>query len=471
MNTVYYLVGNVNKETSLSSTGGHGYCYDSAVKGKKQVVKNVPTPYGYFVQSDYQSESVIVEKYLSGRAVGPESIQDLFMKHMEQLLNYHKNLEDGKLLLVTNMPKLTKSFMAGTLKCSDSELSKRVNELYNSLKESIIVDFLLYPKGGLGCQYAHGNCRTAEMIARLKPDGDVKLYDLSAKEFTNPEVEFNNLVTASRWYFNTGDRSEFYDLTSNGRRKYHFGKVEPDKNYYGKATPDVYYSGLYTKESVNLLDKLYDFCKIAKGNDLNLLLAGNLNNIKSKEVARTVNDIPGEFKGNQLISPMRIRVDDEPGLVDYINPPGLSYRITEFLAELDDLYEVFLKKDNPHPACKITFMDITDRIFERDAKGKLKIHSEFVQATLKFTIPIVSPDCEKPVKVNISPRYDMPDRNSFSSLIKGKVDEVKVWLVLDFSDPAGVRYSTVTETPEFDYLHSNSCAGLHVYSLRELGRT
>lgn len=470
MNIIYYLVGAINKDTSVGCTGGHGYSYDSNVKGKKRVNKNVATPYGYFVNSDYQSESVIIDSYINGRSVGTESIQVLFLKHMEVLIDYFLKNEGEKLLLVTNMPKVTKSFIAGNIKCEDEDLTKRVLEKFATVKDNFIVDYTLYPKGGIGCQHAHNQCRIGEMIMKLKPEGEVKLNHLSEKEFSEPEVEFNNLVTASRWYFNTGNNSHFYQLTSNGRRAYHFGKVEPDKNYYGKATPDVYYSTLYTKDPVPLLDKLYEFCKLAKGNDLNLLLAGNLNNIKSKEVARTIDDIPGEFKDNTLISPMRIRVDDEPGLVDYINPPGLSYRISEFLEELDDIYDVFLRRDEDNPTCKIKFMDITDHLFEFD-NGKAKIHPEFVSTTLKFNVTIDSPDCVKPVKLGICPRYDLPDRNSFNSLIKSKITDIKVWLVLDFSDVGGVRYSTITSTPDFDYLHSNSIANLRVYSLRELGRT
>ena len=470
MNIIYYLVGTLNKETSVGCTGGHGYTYDSDVKGRKSVKKNVATPYGYFVNSDYQSESVVVEGYLNGRAVGKDSIQALFLKHMDALLDYYLANKGDKLLLVTNMPKVTKSFVAGTITCEDGDLVKRVLEKYDSVKDNIIVDYPLYPKAGLGTQHAHNQCRISEMILKHKPEGEVKLNYLSEKEFSEPTVEFNNLVTASRWYFNTGSNSRFNELTSNGRRAYHFGKVEPDKNYYGKATPDVYYSALYAKEPVPLLDKLYEFCKLAKGNDLNLLLAGNLNNIKSKEVARTIDDIPGEFTGNTLISPMRIRVDDEPGLVDYINPPGLSYRISEFLEELDDLYKVFLKRDEVNPVSKIKFMDITDHLFTFD-DGKVKIHPEFVQTTLQFKIMIESPDCVKPVKLSISPRYDMPDRNSFNSLIKEKITDIKVYLILDFCDTAGFRYSTLTSTPDFDYLHSNSIANLRVYNLRELGRS
>lgn len=470
MNTVYYLVGDINKSSGMSLTGGHGYTYDSDVDGRKQIKKNVPTTYGYFTNADYQNASVNVESYQNGRVFGSLSIHENFLTHLELVLQRHIGNGGKKILLVTNMPKVTKGFVDGKgNKDVDAELFKRVHALYTSIKDDVIFDFTLYPKGGFGCQQAHNQCRIGEMLLAINPEGGQVLDVLTPKEFTDPAVEFNELVTASRWYFNTGSASTFYKLTRNGRRAYQFGKVEPDKNYYGKATPDVYYSTLYTKEPLKLLDKLYDFCKLAKGNELNRLLAGNISNIKSKEVVKTIDAIPGTFVGNQLVSPMKIGTNEEPGLVDYINPPGLSYRITDSLEMLDQLYDMFLRREEDLPFSKIKFQDITDYFFDFTGK-KPKIKDDFVQSTIKLFIPIESPDCVKPVKITLSIRYDCPDRNSFNSLLKNKIEDVKVYLVLDFSDPAGVRYSTITSTPDFDYIHSNSIANLRVYSLRELGR-
>ena len=72
--------------------------------------------------------------------------------------------------------------------------------------------------------------------------------------------------------------------------------------------------------------------------------------------------------------------------------------------------------------------------------------------------------------MNLSVKYDMPERNSLNSLIVNKVDNMKVYLALDFNDDAGVSYYTIVSTPDYDYIHSNSNANLRVYSLKELGR-
>ena len=467
MNRVYYIVGQVLKNICKGVTGGHGYCYDPEKPGKKKVQKDVPTTYGYYVGNEYQNDSANIEHYMSGR-VSNDSIEVAFIQHLELILKRHIDENGHKLLIVTDMPKLTKAFISG--KCStemDEEYFNKVHKLYADNQSSVIFDLTLYPKGGLGPKFAHNQSRMAEMILAIKPEGERLLKEVSEKEFTSPEVELNPIVTATRWYFNTGDKSKFYDHTD-GKRSYWFGTVDK-KVYHGKATPDVSYSILYTKKPLGLLDKLYDFCKGSIDNDLNLLFAGNLNNIKSKDVSRTIEDVPGVFKGNTLISPMTITGSDEPGLVDFLNPPGLAYRVVNFMERLDDIYKAFLNRHDTSIPKRIRFDDITDYFFVKEG-GKTKIRTDFVVSTLKVVVPIISPDCPKPVKINLSVNYDTPGRNQFNSLIKDKIDDIKVYLMLNFNDPAGVSYCTITSTPDFDYVFSNSISNLRVYSLKELGR-
>lgn len=469
MNTVYYMVGLLDANKGLAVTGGHGYTYDPEVVGKKNVVKNVPTPYGYFVDSDHQNASVVIVDYVNGRAVKYENIHLSFLVHLEKLLSWHKENGGQKLLVASNMPKVTKAFVANKKHESvDAEYHKKVFDLYTSMKDDVIFNFVLYPKGGNGVKFAHNQANIAALLSEIVSRPEMLFDVLGEKEFSNPTIEFNKLVTASRWFFNTGDTSQYYEKTENDRRAYFFGRVEPDKHYYGKATPDVYYSGLFTKEPVMVLDKLYNFCKTVKENPLNHLLAGNLNNIKSKEVARTVDTLPGKFEGNELISPMQIASNETPCLVELLNPPGLAYRIKDKIDELRAIYHYFLNRQDDKYG-KTHFVDITNYFFVQDGK-KVKISPEFTTNTLKFSIPVNSPHCVKPVPINLSIKYDCPDRNSFNSLLKDKITDIKVFLVLDFSNEAGVSYSTITTTPDFDYVHSNSIANLRVYSLRELGR-
>lgn len=468
MNCVYYIVGKVLENLSIGLTGGHGYTYDIEKPSKKKVQKNVPTTYGYYVNSDHQTEAVNIENYLTGR-VSSKDINYSFLKHLELVLDKHINENEGKILIITNMPKLTKKFINGELIIeNDKDYSLKVYNLYKNNTNRVIFDMTLYPKGGKGVSYAFSQLNIAELLLDIKPEGEISLSQLTEKEFSNPDIDLNPIVKASRWYFNTGDTSDYYDITPNGCRKYCFGYVDPKKSYYGKATPDVYYSILYTKKPITILDKLYDFSKENMNNELNRLFAGNLNNIKSKDVVRNINSLPGKFKGNELISPLTLGNREEPCLVEYLNPPGLAYRITAFMEILDDIYKAFLKRET-NTKCKIRFDDITDYFLDFSGK-KVKLKGDFTQATIKMIIPIEAPGCIKPVKLTLSLPYDCPDRNNFSNLIKSGVSDIKVYLVLDFNDSAGVKYCTIITTPEFDYIHSNSISNLRVYNLKELGR-
>lgn len=471
MNIVYYIVKDLNQKDEPYVTGGHGYSFDPEVIGKKKLQKGVPTAYGYYVEAEHQNIAINQVDIYNGRVCNQKTLADAFLLHVKMIINKWIEIEGGKLLLITGLPKMTKSFSLGkVLKDCDENLFNEVYSLYDKYKDNIIIDYNIYPKGGIGVRLAYDQSNIAKILSQIEKPELCFLDVMDEKSFREPESGFNNLVCASRWYFNTGDASTYYNKSSNGRRVYHFGRVEPDKSYYGKATPEATYSILFTKEPIRLLDKLYEYCKVNKDNPFNLLLAGNLLNIKSKEVARTIDTIPGSFEGNRLIAPSKIRLSDDPSLVELLNPPGLSYRITDALNDLEHLYEDFINRDKETNTIKqLKFMDITDLFFIKE-KNKLKLNPNFNNTVLTLPIKIDSPKCPNPVTINLSVSLDCPSRNSFNSLIKDKVEDVKVWLGLSFVNAAGVNYFTIVETPEFDYILTNSIANLKVYSLKELGK-
>jgi hypothetical protein len=144
---------------------------------------------------------------------------------------------------------------------------------FESTKSKIIFDMDHSAEGGRGNAMALKQLGLSEVITSWSKDEDVS-YDLvNRKDFENPETDFNKIISASRWYFNTGDGTNF-GLVTHGYRFYDFGKVEPDKKYYGKLTPDVTYSRLYTKEPITILDKLYQHTKKTIPNPNELLSAG-----------------------------------------------------------------------------------------------------------------------------------------------------------------------------------------------------
>lgn len=473
MNIVYYIVSSFLKDKNVGLSGGHGYSYDPANESKRMLKKDAPSVYGYFVNGNYQSIAVDQVDIYNGRVLNQANETEAFLLHLELIINeWLSTKKDGeKLLVITNSTKGHKMLAAGRAPESiNAEIFERVNALYAEHKKDVVLDIEYYAKGGEGPKVAHKQLEIATALCELPASPIVVLDKMDLKAYKDPEIDFNKLVTATRWYFNTGDTSDFFDVDELGYRKYTFGRVDPDKNYYGKATPDVYYSALYTKEPIQVLDKLFTFCQKNKPNPYNIMSAGNLNFIKSKEIARIIDTIPGTFGKKELIAPMTVGNTEDAVLVEYIDPPGLSYRIRDFHHKLNLIYSFFRKRDANGEYQKNRFVDITDTFFVKDPKGKWKIHPDFTNNTLKIPVKIEAPGCAKPVTVNLSIKYDTPERNALNSLITSKVEDIKVYLALDFNDEAGVSYCTIVSTPGFDYIHSNSIANLHVYSLKELGK-
>lgn len=473
MNIVYYIVSSFIKDKNVGLSGGHGYSYDPGNESKRKLQKDVPSVYGYYVNGNYQNIAVDQIDIYNGRILKQPNEVDAYLTHLELIIN--KWLEDkkegNKLLVIGNCVKAHK--MLEKNKCPEAynaELFNRVYALMQEHKKDIIHDIEYYAKGGEGPKTAHKQLELAEALGDLPNPDLIALDKMDVKEYKNPEIDFNKLVTATRWYFNTGDKSTFYDLDEEGYRHYTFGRVDPDKNYYGKATPDVFYSALYTKTPIKVLDKLFSFCQKNRPNPYNIMAAGNLNHIKSKEVARIIDTIPGTFGKKELVAPMTLGNNEGANLVEFIDPPGLSYRIRDFHAKLAAIFRFWRKRDANGCYQKHKFVDITELFFVKDPKGKWKIHPDFTNNTLKMPVTIEAPGCVKPVTINLSMKYDTPERNALNSLIVNKVEDIKVFLALDFSDDSGVSYCTIVNTPEFDYIHSNSIANLRVYSLKELGK-
>ncbi|QDH47054.1 ribonuclease [Aeromonas phage LAh10] len=474
MNVVYYLVSTAIKDKTVGISGGHGYSYSSQPNGNtRKLTKDTPSSYGYFVNGSLQSIAVTQEGIFNGRGLGAPTPHEAFLSHFVALVEHLKDKEVEKLLIIHNCPNGQKLLKAATLteKFRNNELVLRAREKFKELGDRVILDDEYYVKGGEGAKQAHKQLDFAKALVEVGQLQMDVIDEMAPKEFKNPENDFNKIVTASRWYFNTGDRSTHYNVDDKGYLEYNFGRPEPAKHYYGKATPDTMYSSLFTKKPITVLDKLYDFCKERKPNPYNLLAAANVDMVKSKEISRIIDILPGTVQRNSLVAPMEIGGKEDPILVDFIDPPGLSYRIVDFHEKLRYYHTFFQMRDENNVHGKSAFVDITNLFYLTDEKGKVKIHPGFTNNTITIPIPVECPGCVKPVTINLAIKYDCPERNAFNSLINNKVVDFKVWLGLDFSNESGVRYYTIIETPEFNYIHSNASANLRVYNLKELGRS
>ena len=492
INMVVYLLANAQgsdgKSKKAHYLGGHGYTYDLTQEGKKQLAKDVPTSTGYYTGNKQKANTVVITQNIVSLTVpGAKSRLDALLKGLNTILAEfvskpeYKNLcivtphKELELAVKTKIDQLDKNFKLGKETLSDKEredllqIIANVYILNKDPERKIIFDFAGSAEGGMGNRMAHKQLELAEVETVWAHMHKIHLSIVSRKEYENPESDFNKMISATRWYFQTGEREAFYEKQF-GYRVYGFGKVEPDKNYYGKLTPDVTYSKLYTLEPITLLDKLFEFTVSKIKNPDGYLSAGDLNGLTSKDVARLVDTMPAVPKNTDLVSPIT-KGNGKPILIELIRPTMMSYRIREFLDIMDMQLKAFLEKDENNKYGYCQFYDMTDQVYTKEENGKgvvkLKLHPDFNQLKTTFKVTVAHPQAVKPVTLMLSIGYDIPERNSFNSVTD---PDVKVWVITDTRNAAGIRYSTLVHTKDFIYIHTSAAANLHVLSLAELGK-
>jgi hypothetical protein len=472
----------------LNYAGAHGYSYTIANEGKKKLAKDVATTSGYYTGNNQRANTVVVVDDILSLTVANtpsvfaaelrafEAVLDLYLQEDSVYKNLcfitpHKGLQEVWKIREDQI-QVGHRINRQELTQADVDVLREVMVTINKFKElesRIIFDFSGSAEGGAGNKQAHKCLEIAEVISLFGEPNTIDLSIMGRKEYENPDSDFNKIVTASRWYFGGMSSEEFYGL-QHGYRKYGFGKVEPDKNYYGKQTPDVTYSALYTKEPIQLLDKLYEFSKRKIDNPDGYLVAGDLNHLTSKEVARMIDTHPAIREGNNLVSPVT-KGNGKPVLIELISPVLMSYRIRDELAGLDVILNSFKAKNEDNVYAYLTFYDITDMIYlkEENKKGdvKLKLQPDFNQLKSVFKLPVKHPSAVKPVPLTLSVGYDLPERNAFNSV---EDPAVKVWVATDTRNTKGLRYCTLVETTDWIYVHTSAVANLRVLNLAELGQ-
>ena len=479
----------INRKKVGYFAGAHGYTYLVGVEGKRKLRKDTPTTNGYYTGNNQKANTVVgvedvmtltlprAKTELTGLLLGFKAILEELVKEENNFKNLC--LITSKFVLGELLKIPPKDFSKETLKIGrktelgkdEINLLKEIYELNQQIEKSkkhlIMLDFTGSVEGGLGNKEATKALEIAMAETVHTKHTKLILDFMTRKEYEDPETDFNKIITASRWYFETTDKEEFYKL-NNGYRVYGFGRVEPDKAYHGKVTPDVTYSKLYTKEPSELLDKLFDHTSSHIDNENGYLLAGDLEFVNSKETRRLIDRLPGYNEDGNLVSP-NTRRDKKMVLVELVNPVLLSYRVREFLDSVDIVFNSFIKKDENNKSGYLTFYDITDLIYNKKVNGKgvtkVNLVSEFKQATLNIETKVTHRNANKPVKIALGVGYDLPSRNALNSV---EDPDVKVWVGVDDRNEQGLRYMSVVETNEFIYVHTTAAANLRVLSVSEL---
>lgn len=477
INTVLYLgLGEYispNKKVHYCA-GASGYTYDVGVEGKKKLQKNTPTTTGYYTGGTGGSTNVVIPidiisvTYCHAKS-NFEGVLNIIVSTLEHISKMDK---PGNLAIISTVPGLERLINLSPKTVRDNQYKfgrieldepivkavENIQQLLSDLKDTKLwFNDTLLAEGGLGSKMLVKETSMAEVLTQWSGEAEICFDVTPLKEYENPESDLNKIISASRWYFNTGTGSDFYDPVE-GYRAYYFGKVERDKKYYGKVTPDVTYSAFYSKQPVEYLDNLFNFARRMVKNPKELLLAGNMQYMTSKDIVRLNNSHPAVKSGKDLIVPFKVGAKDDATLIELIDPPALSYLIVEDNFEKNIILKAFLNKDENNCYGEFqSFVDITDLIYEKETnkKGvvKLKLNNEFRPATTVFVIDAKHRCCAVPIKIMLSVGYDMPDRNSFNSV---EDTDVQVWCSVDSSNEKCLTYRTLVVTKDWIYIHSGA---------------
>lgn len=490
---VYMAIQEVsfNKQSKFTA-GNHAYTYKIAEAGKKQLQRGVPTTLGYYLgNAKQQGTAINIKEYCLTTVTNGATLIDAGLTLLTSMLDYVTKEENKtrfnnvcficqhpifEKLINADLQKLAeKEYVVGktTLSANEVTLLEKLQLQYaewKALGKKILFDVDSSVEGGLGNKLSSKQAGLAKI--ETTPTGKKRIIFevLTKKEYEEPETDFNKIVTAGRWYFNTGPGTHFYD-DYHGYRGYNFGRVEPDKKYYGKLTPDVTFSTLFSKKPVEMLDKLFEYTKKNIPNPNEYLSAGILKAVVSKDVARIIDTFPGIKAGKDINIPFESAGREEPTLIEMIDPPLLSYHIRNNIAKVSHLFDLFIERDETNKKGWTQFHDITSLfiIEETNKKGvvKRKLHPDFKANMTVIPVPVVHRNAAKPVKLNLSLGYDLPERNNINAVL---AEDVKIWVAADTQNDKAIRYYCVIEAPDWVYIQTSAVANLRVLSIKELGQ-
>lgn len=483
-------------EKKLLHAALHGYTYDPAEEGKKQLKKNVPATMGYWTSSTTTNGIVVNQQdIVSGYASSCATEWDAWVTVLEQLQKYvtsitkeiriekkeevEYDVEWSRILFIPDSPffyrvmELTKSRAEG---CPEG-IWERIEALQTFFKPyiPIIKDTdvkVAFVKGGIGAKRLAEELGLADVMTLWGTQAEAYVTALPLKQYENPETGLPKVISGNRWYFRTGAGTDYWEAIE-GCRRYQFGKVEKGKHYYGKLTPDVTYSALYVNEPISYFDRLFRFTEERTENPRELMCTGNMQYVTSKGVARLIDTYPGVRKGKDLVVPFVVGTKEDPTLIELIDPPGLSFMIVESMDRIDLTYKCWKNRDEENRFGTMQeFVDITDLFYvkETNKKGdvKLKLNPNFKPNELVIRYTAHHPKAVCPVPLMLSVGYDVPERNSFNSI---EDPDVKVWLNLDFSNDRCLIYRTIIETKDWTYVFTSAAANVRVLNKKELGET
>lgn len=315
-------------------------------------------------------------------------------------------------------------------------------------------------------------------------DKEFKILDLAAPEKL-PKMKYNRMLMCDDWYFALSEK----DMPTNkdGMIAY-FGGKSPDDDAVCKPDSEAYFSLTYLKETIPVLDIVYNEQHRINVNDDPYWVTGRLRSIltatggavllrdgaKYAEPTglapshRKERDKKGYSRGRANWRIKEDLLDNKGNELTYIaNPPRNSFALWDYRTQLASLLDGYLDGTlGEH--CYIT--DISDLIYDEIiTMTKAKVPKEKV--TLKVRPEISPPNNSLNVlvafngeeyKIPMLIGQEIPNRNGFSGLLTMKKGKPKVSILAVANGGASFRYHCIVELDGETTIWSAEWANLYV---------
>jgi len=211
-----------------------------------------------------------------------------------------------------------------------------------------------------------------------------------------------------------------------------------DETELGKKGDDIIYQIYYGINDdpgllsiMEFLDKFFNILKVP--------YVINLDNVYNKQVYKNIELYGKDYILENKIGLYKILTIDNLVLAKQIYPPGLSFIVENNFKNMETLFKKYLiNPDQPDKNVKVK--NITDLLYEKDKKGKMKLKKEYVNDKGVITVDVkdIIPDMKYKLKLRF--KYDLPIRNTLKKIENWSP---RVDLVIE-DYPNFITYRTIT---------------------------
>lgn len=220
--------------------------------------------------------------------------------------------------------------------------------------------------------------------------------------------DLNNTKTKASAGKKDDNESKFLYFTGS------YGKLR----YFGRPCAHDRYNVVLLKESYPLIEQLkVQQAKIVEDiYKLSQMSVFRLTECLSATAQQHLNQYGGNYLGVTKKGDLFTLTKGKKELSHVMYPPKLAFKIRDIFEQ--NTNRLFSVLDGSWEERGYTLTDVTDYFYQRDAKGKLKVHEDIKQNTKQIKVEVMCPIQKKLHKLLCIIGIDTPDRTSFSQWVK-----------------------------------------------------